>query len=552
METSSWNTKADGTGTSINWYQSFSTGSDLAKALGVDLSKGSQIVTLYAEWKPIQLRVIYNSNGADTIKWKGESLSEQTLSGMAHIINSTEEMEDGLIDGNNPNTIYLEKNGYKLETTSWNTKADGTGTSVNWYQSFASGNDLAKALGVDLSKGSQTVTLYAEWKPNTYAFTMNSNGGSGNMSGFNATYGVDFAIPTNTFTEAGYTFSGWNVKRNQDNKWYVGNKGWFTESEIMANGYRKCLYPDNSKYTFNEYWTDGFNGISSYTFYAMWSAKEYTVSFDANGGSVSTGSMPVTYNSNYGELPTLTRNGYTFDGWFSAASGGTQVTSDTIVTTAANHKLYAHWTEKTTPVQTGMTVSIDSVQAAPGSTITVPITISQNPGIASLKLLVEYDSSVLKLQSAEINPAYKDISGVITSVNTDKNPAVLLWVNPTAETRANGTFATLTFAVAANADGKEAALTITYDEDDIYNASEVNVPLTVQNGKVVVTAHQPGDINNDGKVNNKDLTRLAQHLAGKEVEVIEDALDVNGDGKVNNKDLTRLAQYLAGKDVEIY
>ena len=64
--------------------------------------------------------------------------------------------------------------------------------------------------------------------------------------------------------------------------------------------------------------------------------------------------------------------------------------------------------------------------------------------------------------------------------------------------------------------------------------------------------HTPGDINGDGRVSNRDLTRLAQYLAGKVVQYVPGSLDVNGDGKVNNRDLTRLAQYRAGKSVELY
>lgn len=73
----------------------------------------------------------------------------------------------------------------------------------------------------------------------------------------------------------------------------------------------------------------------------------YTVTFNANGGTTPTASKTVTYGSTYGTLPTPTRDGYTFAGWFTAKSGGTQVKASTAVSITANQTLYAHWTAKT-------------------------------------------------------------------------------------------------------------------------------------------------------------------------------------------------------------
>ena len=53
--------------------------------------------------------------------------------------------------------------------------------------------------------------------------------------------------------------------------------------------------------------------------------------------------MSVTYDSPYGTLPTATRDGYEFQGWYTTETGGIQVTDSTIVNTPYDHTLYAHW-----------------------------------------------------------------------------------------------------------------------------------------------------------------------------------------------------------------
>lgn len=101
------------------------------------------------------------------------------------------------------------------------------------------------------------------------------------------------------------------------------------------------------------------------------------VSFNANGGSVSPSSQTYTAYDTYGSLPTPTRTGYTFAGWWTASSGGTQVTTDTAVLASAT-TLYAHWTANTYTVtfdRQGIRTGTASVTTTYGSTmpvITVP------------------------------------------------------------------------------------------------------------------------------------------------------------------------------------
>lgn len=164
--------------------------------------------------------------------------------------------------------------------------------------------------------GSITLTasdiLYAVWKANTYTVSYNANGGSGAPSNQTKTYGVTLTLSNTKPTRTGYTFSAWNTAQN-------------------GSG---TSYAPGGSYTAN----------AAVTLYAQWTVNTYVVTFDAQGGSVTPASKSVTYGQPYGSLPVPVRAGYRFDGWFTVATGGTQVTAETVVTVTAAQTLYAQWT----------------------------------------------------------------------------------------------------------------------------------------------------------------------------------------------------------------
>ena len=72
-----------------------------------------------------------------------------------------------------------------------------------------------------------------------------------------------------------------------------------------------------------------------------------TVTLNANGGSVSPATITVYQDKTYSSLPTPTRTGYTFNGWYLASSGGTKyTTTTTVTTTSSTQTLYAQWTSR--------------------------------------------------------------------------------------------------------------------------------------------------------------------------------------------------------------
>ena len=197
-----------------------------------------------------------------------------------------------------------EQGGYKSAnvSTQWGT-ISGTFTAVDWNAAFIIySNDLAvnetlSFRNVVIQESVESVTPADQAIPSmTYTY--------------DSTYST---LPTPT--RFGYNFVGWYTAKN-------GGGTQITTSTKVTTA-------------------------SNHTLYSDWEAKEYSVNLDPNGGSVTQGQIKVRYREKYGTLPTPTRKGYTFKGWWTDPSGGSEITSNTTFTLGAAQTLYAHWEANT-------------------------------------------------------------------------------------------------------------------------------------------------------------------------------------------------------------
>ena len=240
------------------------------------------------------------------LRWYRFNLSFNSNGGSA--VNSINDIPYKVSTGNNDSNGYVT---YTEKTVTLPAPTRTGYTFKGWARSGGSSSlkGTVKSSDIKVNSDGENITLTAQWTANTYTVTFNANGGSVSTASksvtYNSTYGT---LPTPTRT--GYTFNGWYTATSGGTKVESGTKVAITAAQ---------------------------------TLYARWTVNTYTVTFNANGGSVSTTSRSVTYDSTYGTLPTPTRTGYGFNGWYTAASGGSKVESGTKVTKASNHTLYAQW-----------------------------------------------------------------------------------------------------------------------------------------------------------------------------------------------------------------
>ena len=269
-----------------------------------------------------------------------------------------------------------------------------SGYTFNGWFTAASGGSQVFATTTMVASA---VTIYAQWTvipPTTYVLTFNPNGGSVSPTSISLAAGAQYGtLPTPT--RSGYTFNGWFTASSSGSQvfatttmaasavtiyaqWTVipptlyvltfnPNGGSVSPASVsLAAGaaYGTLPTPTRSGYTWIGWYTAASGGTqvfatttmaaSNVTIYAQWALNppaEYLLTYDPNGGSVWPLSTALPAGAQYGTLPVPTRDGYTFNGWFTAASGGTQVFETTVMPSSAV-TIYAQWTATPTPTPT--------------------------------------------------------------------------------------------------------------------------------------------------------------------------------------------------------
>lgn len=235
---------------------------------------------------------------------------------------------------------------YKTARSTWSFTAPSRSMTgydfVGWYDGYSGNNGTGNLLvgaGEDINlpyKGSRSWYLYARWSVHTYNISFNANGGSGTMNSItNCTYGTDYTLPKNQFTR-NYTIT---LNYNYDNKKATKN----AECPFLYWSYNNKIYKDQAT-------VKNLADSGTATLYAQWG--NYSV-----------------------KLPTLIRSGYVFLGWFTSATGGSQVNSP--ITGMSDRILYAHWKEdvisptisNVSHTDTTITISLNRNNATTGSWI---------------------------------------------------------------------------------------------------------------------------------------------------------------------------------------
>ncbi|MCQ2786807.1 MAG: InlB B-repeat-containing protein [Bacilli bacterium] len=299
-----------------------------------------------------------------------------------------------------------DRAGYDEQEVTWNTKIDGSGDTFEF----------------DATTGTQVVAdmiLYAQWG-NISQFTVNFYNDDGNpynsLQNIKVNYGDKVTYkdcPTDSTYDNHYNFDGWYTKK---------------PSEAGAE-----LFPFDTPLT---------GDSTTISIYAKHSKKNYHVTFDANGGEITSGGDPldITYNESIpiDKRPTASRDGYSDTTTWCTDKAGANVFTFGSTPITDNATLYAKWGSPTPSTTHTVTLDANGGSYITGSTYSFGVKEGDNLS-KSIKAIVppylnekafayytyddgtaiDYDDIVTS--DVELKANYFDFTAPLTDLDSPKN-----------------------------------------------------------------------------------------------------------------------------------
>ena len=195
------------------------------------------------------------------------------------------------------------------------------------------------------------------------------------------------------------------------------------------------------------------------------------------------------------------------------------------------------------PTTSDTTVTVGSVTASTGNEITVPVSISNNVGITGLQLTLEYNTNVLTLTGVTRSTALATMEFTQPG-DLNQNSLLFMWDGQDADS-SNGEILLLTFKVADSAVAGEYQILV--DSAIACDQNMNNAPVYLTGGTVSIVTQTPGDVNNDKRVDVRDVMLLRRYVTGGYGVVLNESVaNVNKDSRVDVRDVMLLRRYVTG------
>lgn len=552
-------------------------------------------LTFYPVWEANTLSVYFNANGAtidsDTYKLSNNLVyNKDDGSKTVQTWTYNEKKKNGLA---NAGTLGLSKTGHTFK--GWGTSASG-GTIFS-----QSDTDLVPtSINANIKTGNCSKTLYAIWKPNTYAVKYNANGGTGAPSAQTKTYGVALALSSVVPTRNGYTFAGWGTTSNattanyQPGGNYTSNKAitlyaiWEKDATENTHTHEWDLdYTVDIEPTCTEEGVKSIHCLSCSestkvtTIPVIEHSLEEVILREASCASVGqkaficsecgavTGQTEIPKEEHNYLSTVITESTCSEEGVKADVCSECKIQTNEQALPKEEHQ-FGEWTVVTeasadgdglekrecvkcqyeetqiihyVPVYDENTpmIMLNNIEVNSGEEVKMSIDLVNNPGICALNIAFIYDTNYITLTSVE-----NKVSSMVMTYDT-----AIVW-DSAEDYLSNGQLAELTFEVSDTAPSGEYEIQIVFMGASNSNFEEVD--LLAVSGVLSVSSIVYGDANGDKQISTVDLAMIRKYLAsknpitGESTILVQGGADCNGDGSVGTVDLAMIRKYLASKD----